>query len=78
MFDGKTEAVYQRFCLRDQSPDRHRGHVVNTVYPEIGPQQMAAPISLEQFERSIEDRGYRRFSVGTQITVDCRSEAAGF
>lgn len=71
MFDGNTKAVYERFCLRDQSPERHRGHVVNTVYPEIGPQTPAAPISLEQFERSIEVRGYRRFSVGTRITADC-------
>lgn len=31
---GKAEMLYRRFLERDRSPERHRGHVVNTCYPE--------------------------------------------
>lgn len=31
---GDYETIYRRFLERDLSPDRHRGHVVNTCYPE--------------------------------------------
>lgn len=31
---GEPEALYRRFLQRDRSPQRHRGHVVNTQYPE--------------------------------------------
>ena len=31
---GDPEVIYQRFLMRDLSPSRHRGHVVNTCYPE--------------------------------------------
>ena len=30
---GEPEALYRRFLQRDRSPQRHRGHVVNTQYP---------------------------------------------
>ncbi|MGN0773226.1 MAG: AAA family ATPase [Candidatus Ventricola sp.] len=31
---GDLRAIYRRFAQRDQSPERHRGHVVNDCYPE--------------------------------------------
>ena len=31
---GDLRAIYARFAQRDQSPERHRGHVVNDCYPE--------------------------------------------
>lgn len=31
---GNYEIIYQRFLARNESPDRHRGHVVNDCYPE--------------------------------------------
>ena len=71
LFDGQTDAVYARFVQRDRSPGRHRGHVVNDRYPETTPQREVKSLDFEAFERSIEQRGYRRFSIGTRIVVDC-------
>ena len=31
---GDLRTIYRRFAERDQSPERHRGHVVNDCYPE--------------------------------------------
>ncbi|XCP84095.1 AAA family ATPase [Roseburia hominis] len=31
---GDYEKIYQRFLKRNDSPDRHRGHIVNDCYPE--------------------------------------------
>jgi len=70
MFDGDVAAIHARFLLRDQSPERHRGHVVNTCYPEAGPAPYT-PLSLEAFAAGMEARGYRRFDAGgPKLTVD--------
>lgn len=79
LFDGDTEVVYRRFLEREQSPERHRGHVVNTVYPETGEQYpsgrepLAAGLQrLADFQEGVERRGFRRFSVGGPVIhVDC-------
>lgn len=71
LFDGDTRVLYERFLERDQSPHRHRGHVVNTCYPEQGERQPYIPMSFEAFENGMEKRGFRRFEAGGKvISVD--------
>ena len=76
MFDGDTRTIYERFVKRDQSPSRHRGHVVNDRYPAVEPYRIPDPICFADFEQSIEQRGYRRFAIGTLIPVDCTDPSA--
>lgn len=63
LLDGDPAVVWQRFVLRDQSPDRHRGHVVNTEYPENNPAPYV-PMTQEAFLEMVRRRGFRRFDVG--------------
>ena len=70
MFDGDIDTIHARFLKRDQSPERHRGHVVNTRYPETEPTPYV-PLSLDAFAAGMEARGYRRFDVGgAKLIVD--------
>lgn len=72
LFDGDTEVLYRRFVARDQSPERHRGHVVNTAYPEMAERPPYVPMGLDAFCEGMEKRGFRRFSIGGKmIRVDC-------
>ncbi len=59
--------IYQRFVARDQSPERHRGHVVNTQYPEAGDAPPYVPMPLEMFSKGMDFRGFRRFDIGGEI-----------
>ena len=63
LLDGDPAVIWQRFVRRDQSPDRHRGHVVNTEYPERCPAPYV-PMTLDSFLEMIQRRGFRRFDVG--------------
>ena len=58
---GDLRAIYQRFAERDQSPGRHRGHVVNDCYPEK-PGSAAAhrTMSYEAFAAGMLGRGMDR------------------
>ncbi len=72
---GDYKVIYQRFLKRENSPDRHRGHVVNDCYPEKKENNMktlkAKTISYENFVCGIEKRGFDAFYVdGRQIKVD--------
>lgn len=67
LFDGDVETVYRRFVARDQSPDRHRGHVSNTCYPESADSGPAQILSLSDFAAGVERRGFRRFDVGAPV-----------
>lgn len=72
---GDHKVIYQRFLERENSPDRHRGHVVNDCYPEKKENEPKNPkaktISYENFVRGIEQRGFDVFCVdGRQIKVD--------
>lgn len=50
---GEPEALYRRFLQRDRSPQRHRGHVVNTQYPERpGGEPLPPPPSMEAFTQA--------------------------
>ncbi len=75
---GDHEVVYRRFLARDSSPQRHRGHVVNTCFPEPeGEKRTYAPISLEKFVEGFRQRGMDTFTVGgPRITVDATDFSA--
>ena len=68
---GNYSKVYERFVERNNSPDRHRGHVVNDCYPEKTPNKDVKPISYEKFVRGIIDRGMDSFVAnGPHIVID--------
>ena len=72
---GDYKVIYQRFLERENSPDRHRGHVVNDCYPEKKKNNLKTlkvkTISYENFVCGIEKRGFDAFCVdGKQIKVD--------
>lgn len=72
MMTGDWDAVYARFVQRNESPARHRGHVVNDRYPEgPGPSAPAPVMPRDAFVRSFHDRGMDRPPVcGPCIVVD--------
>ena len=58
MMTGDLHTIYKRFAERDQSPLRHRGHVINDRYPEEpGCQKEHVTIPFEVFEQSVVARG---------------------
>ncbi len=67
LFDGDMATIHRRFVERDRSPERHRGHVVNTRYPEVGEPAPVRPLSLADFAAGMEARGFRRFTVGGPV-----------
>jgi putative NADH-flavin reductase len=66
---------FQKFIERNKSPERHRGHVVSTQYPEI---EDSETLSVEEqeitpmwFLDAAEKRGMLNFSLGGDtILVD--------
>lgn len=67
---GDYRKIYHRFLKRNDSPERHRGHVVN-CYPEKKTNSTTAPVSYEGFVAGIMDRGMDRFVVnGPRIIVN--------
>ncbi len=68
---GDYEKIYQRFLKRNDSPDRHRGHVVNDCYPEKMKNNFVASIPYESFVNGIVNRGMDRFIAnGPHIILD--------
>ena len=68
---GDYAAVYNRFCERNKSLDRHLGHVFNDHYPHEPLCAPAPVISLEQYVEGITSRGMDSFTAnGPRITVD--------
>ena len=72
---GDYKVIYQRFLERENSPDRHRGHIVNDCYPEKKENNMkilkAKTISYENFVFGIGQRGFDAFCVDDrQIIID--------
>lgn len=81
MLTGDHRMLYERFCMRNISPERHRGHVVNDYYPEIVPhtveQLRAATLSFEAYETGIARRGMERFHANAPVLrVDTTDLAA--
>lgn len=68
---GDYEKIYQRFLKRNDSPDRHRGHVVNDCYPEKIQNNSVPTIPYESFVGGIVNRGMDRFVAnGPHIILD--------
>lgn len=68
---GDYRVIYERFLERNQSPERHRGHVVNTQYPEVSPTNEVGIVLYEHFVGGIKNRGMDSFSIGeNRIVVD--------
>lgn len=68
---GDYEKIYRRFVERNESPDRHRGHVVNDSYPEREPGHPVKVIAFESLVNGIKKRGMDSFVAnGPQIVVD--------
>ena len=68
---GNYSKIYQRFIERNNSQDRHRGHVVNDSYPEKFANSVVKPISYKDFVNGIQGRGMDHFSAnGPHIVVD--------
>ncbi len=68
---GNYNVIYQRFLERNESPERHRGHVVNDCYPEKERGHKAAVLSYEDFVAGIQKRGMDQFVAnGPQIVID--------
>ena len=68
---GDYPTIYQRFLERNDSPTRHRGHVVNDCYPEKEINHKAAVLSYEDFVAGIQKRGMDQFYAnGPQVVVD--------
>lgn len=72
-FYAETSELYERFLEREKSPERHRGHVVNTRYPEVGdtPPPAAQNMDAAQFQAAMAQRGMIDFSIGgDRLLVD--------
>lgn len=68
---GDYEKIYQRFLKRNDSPDRHRGHVVNDCYPEKIQNNFVSSIPYESFVNGIVNRGMDSFVAnGPHIILD--------
>ena len=72
LLTGDFRSSYSRFAMRDQSPERHRGHVVNDCYPEKpGSKAKTHTIDFETFVSGMTARGMNQPPVGgTVIEVD--------
>lgn len=67
---GDYHVLYKRFLERNTSPDRHRGHVVNS-YPEKQIKGDTPQLSYEAFVEGITARGMDGFALpGPRITLD--------
>lgn len=68
---GDYLKIYQRFLERNDSPDRHWGHVVNDCYPEKNGERAVSRISYENFVKGITERGMDSFAAnGPHIVLD--------
>lgn len=77
-FTADHAAVYQRFVARDMDPARHRGHVLNTRYPESGEREEYVPIGLEAFEKKFSERGVFDFSFGDKVITADLTDISAF
>ena len=71
---GDPHVLFQRMTERNNSSDRHRGHVVNDHYPEIKEkaEMNAQPVlGQEDFIRGITERGMADFQIpGPVLEID--------
>lgn len=71
-FENISGDELNQLLERNKSPERHRGHVVNTQYPENpNMRQAESTLSFEDFVSGIQSRGMDRFMAnGPQIRID--------
>lgn len=70
IFTTDYTTLYERSIARDRSGNRHRGHIINTVYPEIDETKITYP-PLDEFTSALQARGFERFDIGgDRIVVD--------
>lgn len=69
LMDCDADAAYARMVARDSSPERHRGHIVNTRYPEDAALPYRAP-ALQDFRTGVQARGFSEFALGHVLRVD--------
>ena len=68
---GDYKKIYQRLVERNNSPERHRGHIVNDCYPEKKRNNNILPASYETFMAGIINRGMDSFVAnGPHILLD--------
>lgn len=68
LFCGDIKTIYERFLKREKEPSRHKGHVINTEYPVKSDNfTLPAPVSLDDFKKSIFERGIADFNIGGSI-----------
>ena len=69
-FHTEMSVLAERFRIRDQSPQRHRGHVVNTQYPEVSNNLQKeiyldnAEFNWKKYYSAMHERGMDTFSIG--------------
>jgi predicted kinase len=73
-FTADYQTLFHRFLERDRSPGRHRGHVVNSEYPETGGPALSLEsrgVTVAGFEKAMAEKGIAAFSIGgDRIVVD--------
>lgn len=74
-FCTETKVLSERFLLRDKSPERHRGHVIDTQFPEVpGGEALTVEThnkNFKDFYDRMKQRGMEFFSIGgDEIIVD--------
>ena len=72
-FHSDIQVLSERFLARDRAPERHRGHVINTCYPESREALSVEtpPINIDKYYVAMKQRGMEDFSVGgEEIIVD--------
>ena len=70
---GDYEKIYERYAIRNNSPERHRGHVVNDCYPECecSKGKFVPPVSFEDYVKAFVGRGMDSFvGNGPHIKLD--------
>lgn len=61
---GEYKVLYDRFCERNKSRERHPGHVVNDFYPRDLKASDYELVSFEKFMNAIQTRGMDTFDIG--------------
>lgn len=69
-FGGDIRVIYERYVMRERSPQRHGGHKTNAAWPPQ-PGTLSAPMTMDEFVAGVTERGIIDFSVGgEEILVD--------
>ena len=74
-FHTEMKVLAERFLRRDRSPERHRGHVIDTQYPEVnGKEALNTETQIKNFADyydRMKQRGMEFFSIGgDEIVID--------